>query len=63
MEIPSADDLLIFYQIALIVHSDKKAKKLTGTTVFADGKQGSISDPASAYVPVFFYTCVYKYTY
>jgi hypothetical protein len=40
MEIPSADDLAIFYQTALIVHRDKKAKKLTGATIFADDKQG-----------------------
>ena len=34
--IPSADNLEIFYQVALIIHRDKKAKKFTGATTFAD---------------------------
>lgn len=37
--IPSANDMEIFFQIALIVHRDRNATKITGATVFADDEQ------------------------
>ena len=39
-QIPSADDLGIFNQVALIIHRHRKAKKFTGATVFADQNAG-----------------------
>ncbi len=53
MEIPSADDLAVFYQTALIVHRDKKAKKLTSGILYTwTGLGKMVHTGTYQYVPV-----------